>query len=135
VHRTLGLDAAGAFGLTRVTEARRDALLALLPADLAEGDFLWPAGVDRETWAWFRRQATSAERPLDQVAPREIGNAMVALCRAGAGTSREELFSRTTEVFGYRRRTSVLTPLLEDALARCLATGRLTEQPDGGLTA
>ena len=100
-----------------------------------DGDFLWPAGTDREAWAWFRRQATSAERPLDQIAPRELGNAMVALCRAGGGLPREELYARTTEIFGYRRRPAALDPLLDAALARCLTGGRLTEQPDGHLTA
>ncbi|PZA20477.1 DUF3320 domain-containing protein, partial [Modestobacter versicolor] len=127
---------AAAFGLTRVTEARRDALLALLPKNAtADGDFVWPPGLDRETWTFFRRQATSADRPLDQVAPEEIGNAMVALCRASAGMARDELHLRTLEVFGYRRRTPALLPLLEAALVATVARGRLTEQPNGLVTA
>ncbi|MCZ2854982.1 DUF3320 domain-containing protein, partial [Modestobacter sp. VKM Ac-2982] len=136
VHRDrLARLTASAFGLSRVTEARRDALLALLPASAVDGDFLWPASIDRETWSWFRRQANSADRPLDQVAPQEIANAMVALCRAGSGLSRDVLQLRTLEVFGHRRRTAALVPLLDAVLAGALAAGRLTEQPSGRLNA
>ncbi|MGY5885930.1 DUF3320 domain-containing protein [Modestobacter lacusdianchii] len=127
---------AAAFGLSRVTEARRDALLGLLPATATvDGEFVWPAATDPASWTWFRRQATSAERPLDQVAPAEIGNAMVALCRAEAGLARDELLTRTLEVFGHRRRTPALLPLLESALDRVVAAGRLTAQADGRFTA
>ncbi|MGK5170454.1 DUF4011 domain-containing protein [Geodermatophilus sp. CPCC 205761] len=126
---------ASAFGLTRVTEGRRDALLALLPAATLDGEFVWPETVDRDGWNTFRRQAASADRPLEHVAPQEVGNAMVALCRAGAGMTEDELFLRTAEVFGYRRRTPSLTPLLEAALTWVLDAGRLTRQESGHLTA
>ncbi|WP_299957417.1 DUF4011 domain-containing protein [uncultured Modestobacter sp.] len=137
VHRDrLTRLAAAAFGLSRVTEARRDALLALLPATATvDGEFVWPASIDPASWTWFRRQATSAERPLDQVAPAEVGNAMVALCRADGGLTRDELFQRTLDVFGHRRRTPALLPLLESALAQVARAGRLTEQPGGRFTA
>jgi hypothetical protein len=127
--------AAGAFGLGRVTESRRAALLGVLPPSAVEGDWLWPAGVDRETWTGFRRQTASSDRPLEHVAPEEIGNAMAALCRAGAGVDREELLTAAALVFGYRRRTPTTTPLLEAALDAAVAGGRLTARPDGLLTA
>jgi hypothetical protein len=60
---------------------------------------------------------------------------MAALCRAGAGMQREELLTQAALVFGYRRRTPTLTPLLEAALALAVERGRVTEQPDGLLTA
>jgi hypothetical protein len=127
--------AAGAFGLGRVTESRRTALLGVLPPSALDGDWLWPAGLDRDTWTGYRRQTASADRPLEHVAPEEIGNAMAALCRAGAGMQREELLTQAALVFGYRRRTPTLTPLLEAALALAVERGRVTEQPDGLLTA
>ncbi|MFW3171327.1 DUF4011 domain-containing protein [Geodermatophilus sp. CPCC 206100] len=134
VHRDrLARLTASAFGLTRVSEARRDALLALLPEGSLDGEFVWPEPDDRDGWTAFRRQAASADRPLEHVAPQEVGNAMVALVRAGAGLGEDELFARTAEVFGYRRRTPSLTPLLTAALTRALDAGRLTRSDDGTL--
>jgi hypothetical protein len=125
---------AGAFGLSRVTETRRDALLALLPPSTLDGEFVWPEGTDRGGWVQFRRQAAGTDRPLEHVAPVEVGNAMGALCRAAAGMTQDELFLRTAEVFGYRRRTPSLLPLLQSALDLALHTGRVTRQESGLLT-
>ena len=136
VHRDrLVRIAAGAFGLSRVSEARRDALLRLLPDGAVDGEFAWPESLDRAAWTGFRRQAASADRPLEHVAPEEVGNAMVALCRAAGGLAEDELSTRTAEVFGYRRRTPSLAPLLQAALARALDAGRLVRHESGLLTA
>jgi hypothetical protein len=140
VHRDrLARLAAGAFGLSRVSEARRDALLALLPEATVDGEYVWPEALDRASWTAFRRQPASTSRPLEHVAPVEVGNAMVALCRAatgaGAAPTRDELFLGTAEVFGYRRRTPSLVPLLTAALDRLTAAGRLTVHDDGRVTA
>jgi hypothetical protein len=69
------------------------------------------------------------------VAPEEIGNAMAALARGADGLPREELLTRTAQVFGHRRRTPTTTPLLEAALTAALDAGRLTERPDGTIGA
>jgi hypothetical protein len=135
VHRDrLVRVAAGAFGLSRVSEARRDALLRLLPEGVVDGEFAWPESLDRAGWTGFRRQAASADRPLEHVAPEEVGNAMAALCRAAGELAEDELFVRTAEVFGYRRRTPSLTPLLQAALTRALDGGRLVRSESGALT-
>ncbi len=135
VHRDrLVRIAAGAFGLSRVSEARRDALLRLLPEGAVEGEFAWPESLDRAAWTGYRRQAASADRPLEHVPPEEVGNAMVALCRTAGQLAEDELFVRTAEVFGYRRRTPSLTPLLQTALARALDGGRLVRSESGALT-
>jgi REase_MTES_1575 len=135
VHRDrLVRAAAGAFGLSRVSEARRDALLRLLPDGVLDGEFAWPESLDRAGWTGFRRQAAGADRPLEHVAPEEVGNAMAALCRAAGELAEDELFVRTAEVFGYRRRTPSLTPLLQAALTRALDGGRLVRQESGVLT-
>ncbi|SDX59769.1 Part of AAA domain-containing protein [Geodermatophilus africanus] len=136
VHRDrLVRAAAGAFGLSRVSEARRDALLQLLPDGVLDGEFAWPETLDRAGWTGFRRQAASADRPLEHVAPAEVGNAMAALCRAAGELAEDELFVRTAEVFGYRRRTPSLALLLQAALTRALDIGRLVRQESGALTA
>jgi hypothetical protein len=135
VHRDrLVRAAAAAFGLSRVSDARRTALLALLPAGTVVGDFAWPGELDPAGWSFFRRQAAGSQRPLEHVAPEEIGNAMAALCRARGGLARDELYLRTVEVFGHRRRTPAQLPLLEAALAAAVVRGRVTEQPAGRFT-
>ncbi|KGH45683.1 DNA helicase [Modestobacter caceresii] len=125
---------AGAFGLGRVAQARKDALAALVFASVRVGDFVWPAGLDRSSWTGFRRDP-AATRPMEQVAPEEIGNAMVALCRASAGMTKDELFAQTLEVFGYRRRTAAQIAVLESALVAATSAGRLTATASGLLTA
>jgi hypothetical protein len=72
---------------------------------------------------------------MEQLAPEEIGNAMVALCRANAGMTRDELFAQTLEVFGYRRRTPAQVAVLESALSAAVDTARLTVTPSGLVTA
>ncbi|MGY2079251.1 DUF3320 domain-containing protein [Modestobacter sp. SYSU DS0657] len=136
VHRDrLARLTAGAFGLTRVGAARRDALMDLLPPSALQGEHLWPKGTDPAEWTWFRRQATAAERPLEQVAPREVGNAMVALTRAAGSLAVDELRVRTAEVFGHRRLTPAAQPPLDAALQAAVAAGRLTVAADGTVTA
>ena len=135
VHRDrLVRVAAAAFGLSRVSPARREALLALLPADTVVGEHVWPVGLDRSTWTGFRRQAGSADRPLEHVAPEEVGNAMAALCRADGGLAREELYAATLAVFGHRRRSPAQLPFLDAGFAAAVASGRLAEHPDGRVT-
>ena len=112
--------------------ALRESILAVLPESAtAVGEFLWPADLYRPGWAGFRRHRWSADRPLEHIAPEEIGNAMVALSRAGAGRTRNDLFRATLAVFGHRRPHPVLFPLLEAALSQALVEGRLTDTPSG----
>jgi hypothetical protein len=134
VDRLLRLTA-GAFGLGRVTDSRKAALLSTLPPSAVVDDYLWPDGVDRVSWSGFRRQATSGERPLEHVAPEEIGNAMAALCRASFGMQRDELLTQAAAVFGVKRRTPTTQPALEAALAKAVEAGKLAEQPSGLVTA
>jgi hypothetical protein len=125
----------GAFGLTRSTEARKSMLLSLLPPSAVDGDYLWPEGVRPESYEGFRRQVSSTDRAIDHIAPEEIGNAMVALCRASAGMRRDELLTQAAAVFGHKRRSATVTAVLEKALLTALDHGKLTEQPNGVLTA
>jgi hypothetical protein len=130
VHRDrLATLTASAFGVPRINRARIEAILALLPDPAAE--FHWPAELDPATWTGFRRQARHDDRPLEHVPPEEIGNAMVALCRAHAGMSRDELFLQTLVVFGHRRRHPVLLPHLEVALASAVRAARVTRAGSG----
>jgi hypothetical protein len=136
IHRErLARLTAAAFGLGRVAQGRKDAIAALIPATLVVGDFVWPADLQPATWTEFRRQLSGSDRPLEHVAPQEIGNAMAALCRAAAGMSQDELFTQTLDIFGLRRRTPAQVAVLETALAHAIRSVRLTMQPSGLLLA
>jgi hypothetical protein len=123
-----------AFGLNRSSEGRKNTLLSLLPPSAVVDGYLWPEGVSPDTFTGFRRQTSSTDRPIDHVAPEELGNAMAALCRASAGMMADELLTQTAAIFGYKRRTPAITPALEAALKLALHRGRLVEQPSGLLT-
>ncbi|CAA9212978.1 MAG: FIG00832862: hypothetical protein [uncultured Blastococcus sp.] len=123
-----------AFGLNRASEGRKNTLLSLLPPSAVVDGYLWPDGVEPDAYETFRRQTASTDRPIEHVAPEEIGNAMAALCRASAGMVADELLGQAATVFGYKRRTPAVTPALEAALKLALHRGRLVEQPSGLLT-
>ncbi len=124
----------GAFGLNRATESRKSTLLSLLPPSAVQGEHLWPEGMTPASYEGFRRQVSSTDRPIDQVAPEEVANAMGALCRAAAGMRRDELLTQAAAVFGHKRRSAAVTAVLEQALTAALERGKLTEQPNGLLT-
>jgi hypothetical protein len=134
LDRLIRLVAAG-FGLHRVVAARHSAILAVLPGGLttdpAALEFVWPPSLDPLTWNGFRRTPDGAERPLEQISPREIGNAMVALSGAAAGMTEDQLWAGTLEVFGFRRRSTGQVTRLAAALELVLAAGRLTRRADG----
>jgi hypothetical protein len=138
LDRLVRLVAAG-FGLHRVVAARHAAILAQLPvgliADPSAPDFAWPAALDPLTWQGFRRTPDGVERPLEQISPREIGNAMVALCAAAAGMTTDQLWAGTLEVFGFTRRSAAQIARLEAALDVVLDSGRLSRRSDGVLIA
>jgi hypothetical protein len=121
------------FGLARVVDARRAAILAQIPdrvrRDAAE-PVLWPARWTPEAWTGFRRTPGGVDRPLEHVALREIGNAMAALTGASAGMDRDELHRATLAVFGGRRLTAGLAERLDTALELAVHTGRLRTAGD-----
>jgi hypothetical protein len=125
---------AGGFDLGRVSAERRRSILGCLPdtvfRDRSDPHFAWPAELDPATWTGFRRTGAQADRPLEQVSSREIGNAMVAICVAGAGVARDQLESETLRIFGFHRRTAALLSLLEAALRRAVDEGRLRVDGD-----
>jgi hypothetical protein len=130
IHRDrLAALTATAFGIPRVNAARIESILALLPDPSVE--FHWPAELDPETWTGFRRHGRGPDRPLEHVASEEIGNAMVALCRAGSGMNRDDLFLQTLVVFGHRRRHPVLLPHLERGLAHAVRASRVVRAGSG----
>lgn len=95
------------FGLSAVRAARVDEITKLIPRGQLRksrlGSFAWPSGLDPSTWNGFRYVDPEGSRTLDEVAPEEIANAMIAVAAEYPGSSKEDLLRRTAELFGIVR--------------------------------
>ena len=111
---------AHAYGLSRVLDDRVAQINRAVPADLRrdpEEGFVWPGARDPLRWRGFRRTTGSLkERPLDDVALREIGNAMATIVENAMGITRDELAKETYRVFGGTR----VTPTARERLDRAM---------------
>ncbi|GAA1899540.1 DUF3320 domain-containing protein [Lapillicoccus jejuensis] len=124
----LGRLVAGAHGLTRVTADRQSRLDAVVPGDLrrdAEG-FVWPPERDPLRWEGYRTwDGPPRERPLDDVAVRELANALVDVVLRSMGIGEDELLRETARLFGVGRVTAPVRERLGAALQDAVRDGRL----------
>jgi hypothetical protein len=120
---------AHAYGLNRVLDDRVVQINRAVPGDLRrdqEEGFVWPEARDPLRWKGFRRTSGSAkDRPLDDVALREIGNAMVSIAERAMGITRDELAKEAVRVFGGTRVTPGVRERLDRALDVVVREGRV----------
>jgi hypothetical protein len=120
---------AHAYGLSRVLDDRVVQINGAVPADLRrdpEEGFVWPERRDPLRWKGFRRTTSAAkERPLDDVALREIGNAMTSIAEHAMGITRDELAKEAYRVFGGTRVTPTARERLDRALDVVVQEGRV----------
>jgi hypothetical protein len=123
------------FGFDRVAAGWQEFILQAVPAELVRrselGEFVWPSGVDPDTWRGYRTTPEDVERPLSDVAPEEIINAMAAVAAERVCTDDEELFRATLALFGQRRLTGPTTARLEPCLDFALRASRLIRTETG----
>jgi hypothetical protein len=123
------------FGFGRVASGRAEFILESLPRELLRaselGEFAWPAALDAATWRGYRSTPEELFRPLTDIAPEEIVNAMSDLVAERPIGNQEELFRATIEVFGQRRLTSQTTARLVACLALAELESRLIRRADG----
>jgi hypothetical protein len=134
IHRErLARAVAGAFGLNRLSPARIADIVNLIPPTFATdegGLFVWPDDRKPGEWNSFRRSEDYASRPVEDIALREIGNAMVSLCAAAGGMPVDELLREALKVFGGKRVTTAIAARLTAALDLAVAQGGLKNQGD-----
>jgi hypothetical protein len=119
---------ANGFGLSRVAESRKEAILRHLPRGLRRDGFepvVWPATRLPEEWTGYRRSPEGLGRPLEEIPLREIVNAMAGVARAAAGAERGDLHREVLAAFGWKRRTAGVTERLDLALDLGVRAGRL----------
>ncbi len=111
------------FGLNTVRAARVDDIVRLVPkAQLRKskkmGSFAWPVDLDPDVWNGYRRAAGSASRTLDEVAPQEIANAMLAVLEEHQIEHVDDLLRRTADIFGVTRLGVKVRTRLEAVFAK-----------------
>ncbi|MGE3326375.1 MAG: AAA domain-containing protein [Acidimicrobiia bacterium] len=97
------------FGLNAVRAARADDIIRLVPRAQVRksrklGSFAWPSALDPDTWAGFRIVDENGSRTLDEIAPQEIANAMLAVLHEYSDIEIvDDLLRRTAEIFGFSK--------------------------------
>ncbi len=95
------------FGIERVRAARAEAIVKLIPRGHVKksplGNFAWPEHLDENTWTGFRTGNADGSRPLDEIAPEEIANAMRSVLAMQPAIGTEDLLRATAALFGISR--------------------------------
>ncbi|UOT04493.1 DUF4011 domain-containing protein [Rhodococcus opacus] len=124
----LARDVARRFGFDRVSAARKDFVISCVPAELIHtdplGSFVWPRQIDSITWRGYRTTPDDVTRPLNDIAPEEILNAMNAVC-TGRELDTEAVMRETMAVFNQKRLAGPSRDRLEACLDLGVRNGRL----------
>lgn len=123
------------FGLSRVRESRRLAILGCAPADVTKqtgplGTFYWPQDVDPAQYGRFRRTPADVSRGVSEIAPEEIGNAMLFVLSRDARMTKEDLIYETKELFGFSRAGRHIRERFEAVIDSLARRGRATLDGD-----
>jgi transglutaminase-like putative cysteine protease len=130
--KRLGKLTANAFGLSRVTPARIQAITALVPAAQRDSfGFAWHDSADIGTYTRFRTAPSDEPRVLDEIHPLEVVNAMVAISRSAWGIRQDDLYAETLAQFGWKRRTAAAVALLSTTLEGALRDQLLLRSDNG----
>jgi hypothetical protein len=127
----LGRRLVKAYGRSRLVDHRLAQLRALIPEDVRrdrEDGFCWPASRDPRDWTGFRVSDDPKNRPLTDIALREIADAMAFVAARAMGIGTDELFRQTYRLFGGNRLTEPVRARLTDALAVGVAREQLVER-------
>ena len=124
----LARDVARRFGFDRVSAARKEFVVDCVPTELMSttplGTFVWPRQINKADWRGFRKTPDDVTRPVSDIAPEEILNAMSFACE-GRELGREALIRETLAIFNQRRLTGPTRERLEECLNLGFRRGRL----------
>jgi hypothetical protein len=104
-------------------------IISLIPRSRLQhhrlGTFAWPEALDPATWTGFRVTGDEVNRRLDEVAPKEIANAMLALVTGTEPLGEDDLLRATAEIFGIGRLSTHIRSRLEAVATILKKDGRL----------
>ena len=123
------------YGMKRMSAKRADAVMALVPSNQIHqsdfGVFAWPAETDPSTWRVERMQSSAMDRPLPEVPPEEILNAIRWVLSHDGPSVGDDLIRAVLGEFGQNRLTVQAKQRVEAVLAWGLAKGSLNFAPSG----
>jgi hypothetical protein len=109
---------AASFGVQRLWPAREKKLTYQIRQTglLVDDDgFVWPSGLDPQTWAEFRPNDSTVGRPFTEISPAEIANATRLLKDGTPRISHADLDAATLQTFGRKRKTKQVAAHLDKA--------------------
>lgn len=109
---------AQSFGLQRVRSNREKKISYQIQQAglfIDEDKFVWPREIDPATWAEFRPNDSTADRPFVHISPVEIANAARFILARHSAISNDELDVAVLQTFGRRRRRKQLAAHLARA--------------------
>lgn len=129
----LARDVGRRFGLERVRAKPKAFITECVPAELISssrlGTFVWPRELQPGQWRGYRTTPDGADRPIGDIAPEEIINAMADVCRRRA-LDTDSVLRETMGRFGISRMGSTVRERLDACMALAVRTGRLIRDGD-----
>lgn len=116
---------ASSFGVQRLATKRKLQLIRHVRATglrVSPRGFVWPEGLDYETWTEFRPNDSTVDRPFTEISPIEVGNAMAFIAASRPGLDDDALDRETLRTFGKSRKTQSVAQHL--AVTRQVAASR-----------
>lgn len=111
---------AASFGVHKLHARRAGKIAYQVKASgfsIDKAKFVWPNGIEPESWTEFRPNASHVDRPFLFISPVEVANAMRFLKRRKPELTDAELDSATLQTFGRKRRTPQFAAHLAKARA------------------
>jgi hypothetical protein len=118
------------FDYSRVGDAKRALLQQRVRSAfvVSADDFVWPTGLDATSWRGARRTPSSAVRPVTDVSPQEVANAIELLLAESLSIDADELLRDAASVLGYPRLTDSARSSMERGLALALDENRVRRE-------
>ena len=120
------------FGMHRMRANRASAVTLCVPIVQVDrsplGAFAWPAKTDATSWRVMRYQKSAAERPMPEVPPEEILNAVRWSISTEGISSGEPLIRAVLGQFGQTRLTAQAQQRINDVLDLALEHGWLRRE-------
>lgn len=136
--RLMARRVAAHWGLHRISSKALDRVSELLPRSnvqvdsLAGGTFLWPIGVDPDSYQGFRVSDTNADTnrdPLD-LPLQEVANAVVFLLESQISAPEVEVVREASRLFGFRKTGKLVDDRMRAGIAYSVQKGTVKREGD-----